>query len=98
MRYIKFHRHYASPDEPVLLYGELDAEHREVRKVEVYRDGRHELACDYTTTGSASLGDNIVMVAFEEFVIDPDFELTEISKEEFEEVWNRNPLPGGEGE
>jgi hypothetical protein len=31
------------PDEPVVLYSEIDAG-LEVRKVEVYRDGRHDFA------------------------------------------------------
>jgi len=62
-----------------------------VRARGLQRDGRHDFACDSVTTGSTRLG-QVPIAALEELVADPDFEPTEISKEEFEEVWNRLEL------
>ncbi|WP_224368903.1 DUF6881 domain-containing protein [Hyalangium versicolor] len=91
MKYLKVHWHHSSADTPVLLYSELDAERWEVHKVEVYRDGRHEFACDSVTTGSTRLGE-VPVPPLEEIASDPEFSPTEISKEEFEKVWDRLEL------
>src|SRR5258705_13531981 len=40
MQYIRVRWKHALPDEPVELLSELDSESWEVRKVEVFRDGR----------------------------------------------------------
>jgi hypothetical protein len=43
LRYQKVLWHHDLPDEPVVLYAEISSG-REVRKVEVFRDGRHDYA------------------------------------------------------
>lgn len=91
MQYIKVRWLHDDPDEPVLLYSELDEERWEVRKVEIYRDGRHELACDWLVTGTTRLGE-VPVPPLEEIAADPEFEPTEITKEEFEEAWERLEL------
>ncbi len=40
MKYIKVKWLHSHPDEPVLLYSELDKDRWETRKVEVFADGR----------------------------------------------------------
>jgi hypothetical protein len=39
VKYIKAKWLTASSDDPDLLYSEIDDAHREIRKVEIYRDG-----------------------------------------------------------
>jgi hypothetical protein len=40
MKYVKVRWNHALPNEPVVLYSELDDQMWETRKVEVYADGR----------------------------------------------------------
>jgi hypothetical protein len=47
--------HHDHPDEPMVLYSEIDVGF-EVRKVEVYRDGRHDYAGRSRSTGTTMLG------------------------------------------
>ena len=42
-RYLKVTWHHDFPDEPSVLYSEIDAGY-EIRKVDVYRDGTHDFA------------------------------------------------------
>jgi hypothetical protein len=55
MRYQKVLWHHELADEPVVLYSEIDAGF-EVRKVEVYRDGRLDYADGSASTGTTGLG------------------------------------------
>lgn len=60
----------------------------EVRKVEVYRDGRHDLADRSRSTGSTMLGEQL-MPAVEEINEGPEFSAEAISAAEFERVWQQ---------
>ena len=87
MRYLKvrwIHRH---PDDPVLLYHEVDDQGWERRKVELFADGRvgFASACE----GSPATGLSIEPLPTpEEIAADPQFEPVEIEKEEFERIWS----------
>lgn len=76
------------PDTPELLYSELDSEQWEIRKVEVYPDGRMDFADHEERTGSTKLGIE-PMPPLEDIAADPQFEPQVISAEEFESVWER---------
>ena len=52
MQYIKVLWKHELADEPVLLYSELDDDHWETRKVEVFRDGQLGYASADSETGS----------------------------------------------
>jgi hypothetical protein len=74
------------PDEPVLLYSEVDDDRWEKRKVEIFRAGPPGYADRTRSTGSTGLG--LVQVPdLSEISADPEFEATEVSREEFERVW-----------
>jgi hypothetical protein len=79
--------HHDFPDEPVVLYSEIDAG-LEVRKVEVYRDGRHDYADGSQSTETTLLGEGLTPSA-DEINADPEFTAEEISAEEFKRVWRR---------
>ena len=89
MTYIRVKWIHNFPDEPVLLYSELDDQRFEVRKVEMFPDGsigyadRH-LSCSVNDT---QLGSEPVP-AVEKIAKDPEFEAIEIDRDEFESVWN----------
>jgi hypothetical protein len=86
MKYMLVRWHHESEDEPVLLYSELDDDRWEVRKVEVYGDGRCDYANSTESTGSTLLGETPIP-PLAEIAAAPEFGAEEISKHEFEEVW-----------
>ncbi|MEI8409456.1 MULTISPECIES: DUF6881 domain-containing protein [unclassified Kribbella] len=84
--YLKVRWIHDFPDEPVELYSELDPDRYEVRKVEVFRDGRRVRADESTTTGGTLLG-VVPAPTLEEIAEDGEFEPSAISRVEFEEAW-----------
>jgi len=86
MTYLKVRWHHSFSDEPVLLHCELDANLLELRKVEVYADGRIGYAGDDEEFGGTRLGWEATPPS-EEIAADPQFEPQETNKQEFEEVW-----------
>ena len=86
-RYQKVLWHHDFPDEPVELYSEIDAGY-EIRKVEVYRDGKYDYADHSRSTGTTMLGEDIVP-GTDEINEDPEFTATAIDAEEFRQVWKR---------
>lgn len=84
-RYQKVLWHHDFPDEPVELYSEIDAGY-EIRKVEVYRDGRHDYADSSRSTGTTRLGEDIVPTV-EEIGQDPEFSASDITADEFAQTW-----------
>ena len=85
--------HHEHPDEPVELFSELDDERFEVRKVEVFRDGRKCFAHASSHSGNTALG--IVPVPLlEEIASDRQFTPRTITKEEFEAAWIAAIRPG----
>jgi hypothetical protein len=88
MKYMLVKWCHESEDEPVLLYSELDDDRWEVRKVEVYRDGRCDYASSTESTGSTRLGE-IPVPPLTEIAASPEFEAEGISEHEFEGVWGK---------
>jgi hypothetical protein len=76
------------PDQPILIYSELDEERYETRKVEIFRDGRVEYAPPEKETGSTFLSDQ-PLPPVEVIAMDPQFVPSVISAEEFEKVWEK---------
>lgn len=89
MQYIKVSWTHSLNSEPVLLYSELDEKRFEVRKVEIYSDGR----CDYADA-SGSLGETRLSTEALPLISDIDrdiqFESAAITQEEFERVWSKS--------
>jgi hypothetical protein len=88
MKYIRVAWKHQHPDEPVILYSELDANRFEVRKVEVFRNGRCGYASTEASSGGTKLG-ILAMPVLSEIAKDAQFEPVEITQDEFESVWAR---------
>ena len=86
--YLKVIWHHELDDEPVELFSELDSVRMEIRKVEVYRDGRYDFADANRSSGSTQLSDG-PLPTFEEILGMADFTPTYISADEFERVWRQ---------
>ncbi|MGZ7179025.1 DUF6881 domain-containing protein [Burkholderia gladioli] len=74
-------------NEPILIYSELDEEGWELRKVEIYADGRMGFACKFQSSGGSGLS-NEPIPSLEEISSDDQFEPIEIDRDEFERIWN----------
>ncbi len=86
MRYIKCEWLHEHPEEPVLLYSELNDDRYEVRKVERYVDGR----TGFSSPAAESLGTLLGSVPVPEIAeinADRQFRCVEIARSEFEQVW-----------
>lgn len=86
VRYIRVRWRHNNSNEPELLYSELGADRCEVRKVEVWADGRRGLADQTTELGETRLGVG-PLPPLEEIAADPEFELEVIEAREFESEW-----------
>jgi hypothetical protein len=88
MIYFKTTWRHDSDNDPVLIYCELNDARWELRKVEVYRDGRMGFANEkeeYLGTMLALRQDPPI----EEIAAQPDFEPSVISADEFDAVWSK---------
>jgi Domain of unknown function (DUF6881) len=73
-------------DEPILLYSEVDSAMLERRKIEIYKDDSFGLASASFEFGGTSLS-SVPLPSVAEIANDPQFISTEITEEEFNEVW-----------
>lgn len=87
MKYMAVKWKHRNPNEPTMLYSELDDAGWEIRKVEVFADGRVGWADRSEEHGGTGLGIEPVPL-LEEIASDPQFEPSEITREQFEEVWS----------
>jgi hypothetical protein len=83
MEYLKVRWIHEYPDEPILLYSEFDGEGWQVRKTEVFRDGRIGRASKLQATGGSMLGVD-PMESLAEINSQPQFQAANISESEFE--------------
>ncbi len=86
MRYIDVGWLHDDDTEPVRLLSEIDADGYEVRKIEIYRDGRAEYADAERSTGNAILGEREVP-ADNEIAADGQFRLNPTTGDQFERAW-----------
>jgi hypothetical protein len=82
---------HSSANDPVDLWSELDADRFEVRKVEVWADGRVGYAATRRAVGDTRLGLEPVP-PLEVIAADPQFMPEEISEREFNEFWSSKVL------
>ena len=73
-------------DEPVALYSECDDAGWEVRKVEVFRDGRFGHASRLEARGGSLLGE-LPSPSVAEIAAHREFRPSEITQADFEKVW-----------
>jgi hypothetical protein len=89
MQYVKVAWLHNDLTDPVWFYIELGDDGYEVRKVELYLDGRAGYADDAREFGETRLADQPYSL---DDIEPPEFELTEISREEFEKIWARTTV------
>ena len=90
MEYIKVKWIHIHPDEPILLYSEIDADGWEVRKLEVFADGRVGFADPTEATAPTNTKlSHEPMPSLIEIASDPQFQPTHITPEEFDGLWAR---------
>lgn len=89
MQYLKVNWKHDFADDPVLLVSELDDERMEQRKVEVYRDGRADIADVNMATGSTRLSIEPIPTE-QEIESDEQFVVETISGQEFEQLWKQS--------
>jgi hypothetical protein len=87
MQYMYVNWIHSEPDEPQELYSEIDDLGWEIRKIEIFRDGR--VGCASLSHSSNSTGLSIEEIpSIEEIAMDAQFSPKEITKADFEKVWN----------
>jgi hypothetical protein len=86
MNYIRVKWLHSFEDEPVFMYSELDDERWEIRKVEIFADGRRGFASAFESAGGSGLSKE-PLPSIEEIASDQQFEPVAITKDEFESVW-----------
>lgn len=75
-------------EEPILLYSALDEERNELRKVELFSDGRAGFAGPSLEYGGTRLG-VVPLPTFDEINADPQFEMSIIPADDFDVVWHK---------
>lgn len=85
--YLRVRWLHTHAEDPTLLYSELDEARWEVRKVEIYADGRVTYATGNGRSGTTRLGDAAVP-PLAELAAMPEFEPVEITRAEFDAVWD----------
>ncbi len=84
MKYLRVDSTNQRADQPVVLYSELDDSRLELRKVEIFHNGDAGWASSEKAIGATKLASMPELHA-----VARRFDPVEISREEFELVWNR---------
>lgn len=87
MNYIRVQWLHANRDEPIWMISELDANRWETRKVEIFADGSKGYARRGEEAGGTALG-QLPVPPLQEIASDPQFLPEEITKDEFEAIWD----------
>ena len=87
MTYIKVQWIHDFQDEPIFLYSELDSKRNEIRKVEVYKNGKLGYACENKSVNGTFLSKTEIP-SLEDINADVQFVAYEIDKSCFESIWN----------
>ncbi|WP_081635457.1 DUF6881 domain-containing protein [Nocardia sp. BMG111209] len=88
MRYIKVYWHHDFDDDPVMYFHEVGDDDWEIRRVQVYRDGRTEWADENHETDTAGTAE-IPITSIAEIASQSEFDAEEITHNEFEREWSK---------
>ena len=88
MTYLKIYWKHSFPDEPVIIYSELNENREEIRKVEVYTNERMGYAWKSISMMGAYLSESEIP-EISEINKDVQFQGIEIRREEFEMIWEK---------
>ena len=86
MTYLKVSWNHSKPTYPVVFYSELDENRWEVRKVEVFANGRYKRAGANNPNNMNELGE-VPTPTLEQIASDAQFSPLEITKEQFQLMW-----------
>ncbi len=86
MMYLMVKWKHEHPDEPVVLYAELDEGRWERRKIDMFPDGRWGYADEHEEVSGTMLGE-AQTPSVEQLNADPVYEAVEIDPAEFEKLW-----------
>ena len=86
MKYLKVRWRHQIVTEPVILLSELDDERYEVRKVEIFSDGRMGFASEREASAETILGEK-PLPPDTEIASDPCFIVEPLTAEAFEIAW-----------
>ncbi len=87
MNYLRVRWVHEHTAEPIWLISEIDDDRWETRKVEIFADGSKGFAMNGEERGETRLG-LVPVPSIAEIAADPQFLPEEITKNEFEVVWN----------
>jgi len=87
MNYVQLKWHHTYPDEFIEIYAELDAEGWEIRRVEIFRDGKMTFASEVQSSENCWLAETPWPDDMAEINQDPQFEARLINQAQFEQVW-----------
>ena len=88
MNYSRLLWTHSSPDEPREILCEYDSDGWESRKVEIFPDG----SVGFADAGESAGGTRLSLIPRtpdDEVVADPEFQLFDLTEEEFEQAWSR---------
>lgn len=85
-QYFKCKWIHSNPEDPTLLYSELDDTRMETRKIEIWSDNQIGFADQREHSAKTELG-KVAVPELSDIAKDPQFQPIKISKNEFEEVW-----------
>lgn len=97
--YLKVRWLHQDPHYPILLFSEIGKDRYELRKIEVYADGRLGFAAEELSSGDTALGE-LPIPSADEIAADPQFVVESTTSTEFEAMWakaERPPPAGSEG-
>jgi hypothetical protein len=92
LMYLMVRWHHDGGEDPIVLYHEIAEGQREVRRIELFEDGRLQRSDKVEPDALTSLSLE-PLPSLDEIREQPEFSAVEIGREAFEEVWNR----AGEG-
>jgi hypothetical protein len=87
MTYLIVKWKHSNPDEPSLLYSEIDEQRMQHRKIDIYPDGRWDFADEHEEVGGSILGE-APTPSVDQLNSGPEYEAVEIDKDEFEKLWS----------
>jgi hypothetical protein len=88
MSYIKVLWIHHKNDYPIVMFSELSEDRYETRKVELFANGTMTYAKEASSNGVTQLGE-VAVPSLEDIASDPEFNPVEITKTEFEEIWDK---------
>jgi hypothetical protein len=86
MRYLYIKWTHKDRASPVDIYCEIGDDSYEIRKVEVFKDGRKGYADSSGEYGGTTLG-SMPVPSLKEIAAQPEFEPKEIPAEQFHDIW-----------